>query len=132
MRITGKTESAYISKDTPMVQYLNVSFAIEGLRKKAEERENQVDNQGNPLDARVRFYYSITEVYDIFKGPRVMVVGGTDVGKTTLCRLLLNYAVRLGRRPVFIDLDVGQQSIGIPGSIGALMVERPADPVEGI
>ena len=60
-----------------------------------------------------------------------MVVGGTDVGKTTLCRLLLNYGVRLGRRPVFIDLDVGQQSIGIPGSIGALMVERPADPVEG-
>jgi len=116
VRITGKTESAYISKDTPMVQYLNVSFAIEGLRRKAEERENQVDNQGNPLDAR---------------GPRVMVVGGTDVGKTTLCRLLLNYGVRLGRRPVFIDLDVGQQSIGIPGSIGALMVERPADPVEG-
>ena len=60
-----------------------------------------------------------------------MVVGGTDVGKTTLCRLLLNYGVRLGRRPVFIDLDVGQQSIGIPGTIGALMVERPADPVEG-
>ena len=55
MRITGKTESAYISKDTPMVQYLNVSFAIEGLRKRAEERENQVDNQGNPLDARVCF-----------------------------------------------------------------------------
>ena len=55
VRITGKTESAYISKDTPMVQYLNVSFAIEGLRKKAEEREDQVDNQGNPLDARVCF-----------------------------------------------------------------------------
>ena len=60
-----------------------------------------------------------------------MVVGGTDVGKTTLCRLLLNYGVRLGRRPVFIDLDVGQRSIGIPGTIGALMVGRPADPVEG-
>jgi polyribonucleotide 5'-hydroxyl-kinase len=55
VRITGKTESAYISKDTPMVQYLNVSFAIEGLRRKAEEKENHVDNQGNPLDARVRF-----------------------------------------------------------------------------
>ena len=38
-----------------MVQYLNVSFAIEGLRRKAEEKENQVDNHGNPLDARVRF-----------------------------------------------------------------------------
>ena len=37
-----------------------------------------------------------------------MVVGPVDVGKSTLCQLLLNYAVRMGRRPVFIDLDVGQ------------------------
>lgn len=37
-----------------------------------------------------------------------MVVGPTDIGKSTLCRMLLNYAVRLGRRPIFVDLDVGQ------------------------
>ena len=53
VRITGKTESAYISKDTPMVQYVNIAFAIEGLRKQAEARENQVDNQGTALDSRV-------------------------------------------------------------------------------
>jgi len=37
-----------------------------------------------------------------------MVVGPTDVGKTTVCKLLVNYAARLGRAPVFVDLDVGQ------------------------
>jgi cellulose biosynthesis protein BcsQ len=37
-------------------------------------------------------------------GPITMVVGPTDVGKSTLCRLLLNYAVRIGRRPLFVDL----------------------------
>ena len=37
-----------------------------------------------------------------------MVAGPVDVGKSTLCKLLSNYAVRLGRRPVFVDLDVGQ------------------------
>ena len=37
-----------------------------------------------------------------------MIVGPGDVGKSTLCRLMLNYAVRMGRRPVFVDLDVGQ------------------------
>lgn len=116
IRITGKTESAYISKDTPMVQYLNVSFAVENLRREAEAREGKSDSKGDKLDSR---------------GPRVLVCGGADVGKTTLCRLLLNYGVRLGRRPIFIDLDVGQQSVGIPGTIGALMIERPADPVEG-
>lgn len=37
-------------------------------------------------------------------------MGPVDVGKSTLCQLLLNYAVRMGRRPVFVDLDVGQAS----------------------
>ncbi|PFX14840.1 Protein CLP1-like [Stylophora pistillata] len=57
----------------------------------------------------------------------VMVTGPVDVGKSTLCKLLLNYAVRSGRRPVFVDLDVGQGYIGVPGSMGALLIERPAD-----
>ncbi len=40
-----------------------------------------------------------------------MVVGPTDVGKSTLCRLLVSYASRLGRAPILVDLDVGQVSI---------------------
>ena len=42
--------------------------------------------------------------------PQMLVVGPTDVGKSTLCRILVNYAVRLGRTPVMADLDVGQVS----------------------
>jgi ATPase subunit of ABC transporter with duplicated ATPase domains len=42
------------------------------------------------------------------RGPRVLVVGPTDVGKSTLCRLLVNYAVRSGHTPLLVDLDVGQ------------------------
>ena len=42
---------------------------------------------------------------------QVMVVGPTDVGKSTVCRLLLNYAVRLGRRPTLVELDVGQSGV---------------------
>jgi polyribonucleotide 5'-hydroxyl-kinase len=52
------------------------------------------------------------------RGPVTMVVGPMDVGKTTLCRLLLNYAVRMLRRPKFVDLDVGQGQISVPGSFG--------------
>lgn len=29
-------------------------------------------------------------------GPKVMVVGATDSGKSSLCTLLLNYATRMG------------------------------------
>lgn len=38
------------------------------------------------------------------RGPAVLIVGPTDVGKSTLSRILLNYAVRLGHRPIFVDL----------------------------
>lgn len=47
----------------------------------------------------------------LFGNIQVLVVGPVDVGKSTLCQLLLNYAVRMGRRPVFVDLDVGQASV---------------------
>lgn len=39
------------------------------------------------------------------------MVGPTDVGKSTVCRLLLSYAVRVGRRPTLVELDVGQSGV---------------------
>lgn len=39
---------------------------------------------------------------------QVMICGSTDVGKSTLSRILLNHAARLGYQPMFVDLDVGQ------------------------
>jgi len=88
-----------------MLVYLNTHAALEQLRTAAEQNSA--------------------------RGPIVMLVGPTDVGKSTVCRLLLNYAVRLGRRPISVDLDVGQGSIAVPGSIGAMLVERPASIEEG-
>lgn len=52
------------------------------------------------------------------RGPVTMVVGPGDVGKSTLVKLLLNYAVRMARRPIYVDLDVGQGNISVPGTIG--------------
>ena len=60
-----------------------------------------------------------------------MIVGPTDVGKSTLSTILVNYATRLGRAPMLVDLDVGQGQISIPGTVGALVVESPADIVKG-
>ncbi|GBM49856.1 Polyribonucleotide 5'-hydroxyl-kinase Clp1 [Araneus ventricosus] len=105
INVSGSPEAAYIVNDTAMI--LNVV-----LHASLEERRLQAEAENK-------------------KGPVTLVVGPTDVGKSTLCRLLLNYAVRLGRRPLFIDLDVGQNSISIPGTIGVLTVEKPADIVSG-
>lgn len=65
------------------------------------------------------------------QGPRVIVAGPTDSGKSTLCRMLLSWAAKRGWKPTYVDLDIGQGSISLPGSIGATPVEMPIDPVEG-
>ncbi|CAG9565692.1 unnamed protein product [Danaus chrysippus] len=105
VELRGRTEVSYVAKETPMVVYLNVHAALEQQRV-AAEHENT-------------------------RGPVTMVVGPGDVGKSTLTKILLNYAVRMGRRPIFVDLDVGQGHISVPGTIGALLVERPASIEEG-
>ncbi|XP_056636104.1 protein CLP1 homolog [Diorhabda sublineata] len=105
VEVKGKTDVIYIAKETPMVIYSNCHAALEIMRTEAE-KENK-------------------------RGPIAMIVGPTDVGKSTVCRILLNYATRMGRRPIFVDLDVGQGYISIPGTIGAVMVERPAGIEEG-
>lgn len=105
LELKGKTDVSYIAKETPMVMYLNCHAALEQLRIVAE-RDNK-------------------------RGPITMLVGPCDVGKSTVCKILLNYAVRMGRRPIFVDLDVGQGQISVPGTIGALLIERPATIEEG-
>lgn len=92
LELKGKTDVSYVAKETPMVMYLNCHAALEQLRSVAE-RDNR-------------------------RGPITMLVGPCDVGKSTVCRILLNYAVRMGRRPIFVDLDVGQGQISVPGTIG--------------
>ena len=57
-------------------------------------------------------------------GPKVLIVGPTDHGKSTTARLLAAYATRLDRNPIFVDLDVGQGSIAIPGCISAVPLEK--------
>lgn len=107
VEITGSLEVCYISSETPMVVYLNVHMALEQMRQKIDKEDGLVI------------------------GPKVMICGPVNVGKSTLSRILLNYCVRMGRRPIYVDLDVGQGSVAVPGTIGALLVERPADAEEG-
>jgi len=66
------------------------------------------------------------------QGPRVIVVGPTDSGKSTLCKMLLSWAAKLGWKPTYVDLDIGQGSITIPGCISATPIEKPIDIIDGI
>eukprot|EP01130_Rhizamoeba_saxonica_P005716 TRINITY_DN2271_c0_g1_i2.p1 TRINITY_DN2271_c0_g1~~TRINITY_DN2271_c0_g1_i2.p1 ORF type:complete len:308 (+),score=67.75 TRINITY_DN2271_c0_g1_i2:388-1311(+) len=60
-----------------------------------------------------------------------MVVGAVDTGKSSLCRLLCNYATRREEQVTFVDIDVGQGQISLPGVVSAIALERPFDIEDG-
>jgi polyribonucleotide 5'-hydroxyl-kinase len=99
--------SIYAQDTTPMTAYVNTHIQLEARRDVA------LANESN--------------------GPRVIVVGPTDHGKSTLCSILTAYAARLDRTPILVDLDVGQSMYGISGSITAIPVEKTnLHPEEGL
>ncbi|ORC90833.1 putative pre-mRNA cleavage complex II Clp1 protein [Trypanosoma theileri] len=59
------------------------------------------------------------------QGPRVLVVGDQNTGKSSLCRNLVNLATTGQTYGVsLVDVDVGQQSISCPGSIATAFIEN--------
>ncbi len=75
----GKDIVAYIGHETPMQTHLNVHFALQSMRQKAKE--------------------------DDVIGPRVLIVGPSDVGKSVLARTLCGYATRNFTNIVLCDID---------------------------
>ncbi|KAL3844252.1 hypothetical protein ACJIZ3_001655 [Penstemon smallii] len=111
IEMDGTTETDYTADETPMISYVNVHAVLDARRNRAK---------ASPSDS------------DLSQGPRVIVVGPTDSGKSTLSRMLLSWAAKQGWKPTFVDLDIGQGTITIPGCIAATPIELPIDPVEGV
>ncbi|RUS28840.1 CLP1, cleavage and polyadenylation factor I subunit,-like protein, partial [Jimgerdemannia flammicorona] len=95
----------YQANETPMTSYLNTHLAIEQMRQDAQDRGEQ--------------------------GPRVMIIGPSDVGKTSLCKIFLSYALRQGRQPIFVSLDTNEGSITMPGTLTATSITHIIDVEEG-
>ena len=60
----------------------------------------------------------------------VLVIGSTDVGKSTFCRFLADAAMSQGLKTAFVDTDVGQSQIGPPTTIGMKSFEPEDSPVQ--
>jgi polyribonucleotide 5'-hydroxyl-kinase len=105
---------AYAAEDTPMVSYANLHAMLEARRAAAAAR--LAAGSGSVAETA---------------GPRVLVCGPTDVGKSSLVAVLLAYAVRVGRRPTLVDLDPGQGALCVPGTLCATPVDRASLSVEG-
>ncbi|EEH51471.1 pre-mrna cleavage complex family protein [Micromonas pusilla CCMP1545] len=106
IEIAGETEMTYTANaSAPMTAYLNVDGVLQRRREAARAA-------GTP-------------------GPRVALVGPTDVGKSSVAKILCNYA-QARWTPTFSDLDLGQGGITCPATIGAVPIDRPIDACEGL
>ena len=58
---------------------------------------------------------------------RIFVVGGVDSGKTTFCRRLAAAGLEAGHATAVVDADLGQSTIGPPGTVGLKRIQSPED-----
>jgi len=152
-------EIAYVSEETPMASYLNVHGILEAKRKKARDcsallssddavnidvNVNEMEGEEEEEKKKKRKRGERVgedddegeqEKENDFRqkssaGPRVLIVGPADVGKSSLSKILINYAARQAWSPLFIDLDLGQNAISVPGTISAAPIDHPINPFE--
>lgn len=61
--------------------------------------------------------YATAELILTASPRKIVVVGGTDAGKTSFTTILSNLSLTKGSRPAVVDGDMGQANIGPPGFI---------------
>jgi polyribonucleotide 5'-hydroxyl-kinase len=63
-------------------------------------------------------------------GPRVLIVGPPESGKSSLAKILTAYACKLGRTPLLVDLDPADNMVSVPGTLAVCPMNRDAITVE--
>lgn len=86
--------SEYISDESAIPQYTNLHFALEVMRQEATTDASR-------------------------KGPKVLIVGNSQSGKTSLAKVLVSYAVKMDRVPLLVNLDPNEGVFSVPGSLTA-------------
>lgn len=105
LEVTGIAEAEYLAEETPMIQYMNTHFGLENARAEARQK------------------HSI--------GPRVLIVGPENSGKTSLAKMLTSYAIKSERQPVVVNLDPQQALLSAPGALTASTFASLLDVEEG-
>lgn len=99
LSVKGKPKVAYKAKQTSAVNFsLNLHLALQSKRKLALES----------LDF----------------GPRCVIVGQRDSGKTALCRTLISYCLKSNFQPMYINLNPDDGAIVAPTCIGAVAADQ--------
>jgi len=68
---------------------------------------------------------AVNEILSTKEQKIILVMGGIDSGKTSLCTYLINRALDVKYEVALIDGDLGQSDIGPPGTVGLGFVRKP-------
>lgn len=90
-------ESANI-ENHPMVFLLNVHSYLQHMRLQALQNQKH--------------------------GPIILITGSPISGKTTVSKILINYACKLRNTPIFVDLDIEKNDIMCGGILGACVCDQ--------
>ena len=105
IEVVGDCQSEYVAEETPMSLYANLHWACENERDETSTKGAH--------------------------GPRVLVLGPENAGKTSLVKILTAYATRSGRQPVVVNLDTKDGMLSIPGTLSAAAFSSVLDVEEG-
>jgi polynucleotide 5'-hydroxyl-kinase GRC3/NOL9 len=105
-------------KQTPIEIRFSSSFRI-GLGDDASVEE--IDGSTIPLS----WNEAGSALVELGEGT-VVVIGGADTGKTTLCTFLSNVLALEDKEVAVVDADIGQTDLGPPTTMGAGEVTAPA------
>ncbi|OGE58227.1 hypothetical protein PENARI_c001G08228 [Penicillium arizonense] len=101
----GGCQSEYTAEETPMMEYANVHFALETMREEAQSIGKD--------------------------GPRVLLLGPENAGKTSVAKILTAYATKVGRQPLVVNLDPTEGMLGVPGTLTATAFRTILDVEDG-
>ncbi|CCA66691.1 related to Pre-mRNA cleavage complex II protein Clp1 [Serendipita indica DSM 11827] len=113
----SRPATEYVSDETTMASYANLHLAFEQMRIRARRDERRAIDGGPEMN----------EDEDDNDPPRVLIIGPENSGKTTACKILLNYAVRgmATCTPLFVNLDPSEGAVTAPGTLSACIVDSP-------
>ncbi|KAL7528348.1 hypothetical protein ACHAXR_002397 [Thalassiosira sp. AJA248-18] len=111
-----KLDILYVSEETEAnVAYVNTHAQLEAMRDEALSSFLPNSGGGDGLGS-----HSANNENKTAEGPRVLLAGPADCGKSSLARVLTAYAVKLGRSPLLVDLDASQNMLSVPGTLSVI------------
>lgn len=70
----------------------------------------------------INLHFALEKMRHDGNSPRVLIAGPPNSGKTSLAKILLAYATKCDRRPIYVSLDQASVSLSPPGGVHAVQI----------